>query len=44
MASNNFRFRSNDSVLIFNDIGNVSIIRAVAWPLLFLTGGLNSYF
>lgn len=43
MASNDFRFRSNDSVLIFSDIGNVSITRTVTWLLLFLTGGLYSY-
>lgn len=39
MASNDFRFRSYDTVPTFADIANGSIIRAAIWPLLFLTGG-----
>ena len=39
MSSNDFRFRSYDTVPTFADIANGSIIRAVTWPLLFLTGG-----
>ena len=39
MASHDFRFRVYDTVPTFVEISNGSIIRAVVWPLLFLTGG-----
>jgi glycosyltransferase involved in cell wall biosynthesis len=39
MASNDFRFRAYDTVPTFVEISNGSIIRAVIWPVLFLTGG-----